>query len=331
MAGLVNMDVLNRLLDDTAPSRGGIGFVGADVPVDLLLATGRSFGHLPWSDKATPWADRWLESGFPFWTRTILEDWHGGRFDALTHVVFSRAEDSAQRLYYYVRELQSRGLLRGPRRSYSTAHSSTVSQPCAHGRCGGGSRGQSRCLAGRFDRGIEWQCVRRRFAALQAGRQGAGAFYENGAPRCLFWILGLARGSAVTADARAPGRVLLAGSVPPMTSASRGGGGRRFRVAERTAFSDATWRRGRPGSDALWAWRAMWSELRRTAQFWRPRAALVRGARERSARVILWLTRRKTRWAGMCGTASCAGSRRHPALVMTSRDWRAAMVPVTPS
>lgn len=46
--------------------RDGVGFVGADIPPELLLASGRPFGHLPWyADVPTPAADRWLESSFP--------------------------------------------------------------------------------------------------------------------------------------------------------------------------------------------------------------------------------------------------------------------------
>src|SRR5690606_38530408 len=113
-----------------AASRGGIGFVGPDVPVDVLLASGRPFGHLPWratgaigaigatgatgAAGATPWADRWLESSFPFWARSILEQWHDGAFDALDTVIFSRADDASQRLYYYVAELKRRGKRGGP-------------------------------------------------------------------------------------------------------------------------------------------------------------------------------------------------------------------------
>src|SRR5690606_35990857 len=63
---------------------------------------------------ATPWADRWLESSFPYWSRAILEQWHDGAFDQLETVVFSRADDASQRLYYYVAELQRSGKLRGP-------------------------------------------------------------------------------------------------------------------------------------------------------------------------------------------------------------------------
>jgi hypothetical protein len=92
-----------------------VGFVGADIPVDVLLASRRPFLHLPWRTAGpTPWADRWLESSFPYWARSILEQWHEGRFDGIGTVVFSRAEDASQRLFYYVRELKSRGLLGGP-------------------------------------------------------------------------------------------------------------------------------------------------------------------------------------------------------------------------
>jgi hypothetical protein len=98
-----------------APGQRGIGFVGADIPVELLLATGRPFGHLPWqAGAATPQADKWLESSFPGWARSILEQWFAGAFDALDCVVFSRADDAAQRLCYYMRELQARGVLAGP-------------------------------------------------------------------------------------------------------------------------------------------------------------------------------------------------------------------------
>ena len=40
-----------------------LGCVGFDVPVDVLLASGRAFFHLPWiKGRATPLADRWLDA-----------------------------------------------------------------------------------------------------------------------------------------------------------------------------------------------------------------------------------------------------------------------------
>lgn len=92
-----------------------IATVGADIPLDLLAATGRFAGPLPWSlDRSTPKADAWLESKFTPWARSILEDWAEARFDALEYVIFSRSDDNSQRLYYYICELRARGLVGGP-------------------------------------------------------------------------------------------------------------------------------------------------------------------------------------------------------------------------
>ena len=109
--------LIERVLADAVHrlKAGGIGFVGPDVPIEVLLATQRPFGHLRWrAEGATPFADRFLETSFPFWARSILEQWQAGTFDGIASVVFSRADDASQRLYYYVAELQRRGLLRGP-------------------------------------------------------------------------------------------------------------------------------------------------------------------------------------------------------------------------
>jgi 2-hydroxyglutaryl-CoA dehydratase, D-component len=111
------MQAVVRRLDDALAGfdRSGVGFVGPDLPIEVLIASGRSFGHLPWRAAGpTVWADRWLESSFPFWARSILEQWQEGAFDGLDCVVFSRADDASQRLYYYVRELKRRGRLSGP-------------------------------------------------------------------------------------------------------------------------------------------------------------------------------------------------------------------------
>lgn len=119
MSVLAVQNVIDGVLADPIAALGkagdGVGFVGPDVPIDVLLASRRPFGHLPWrATGETEWADRWLESSFPFWARSILEQWHEGAFDTLETVVFSRADDASQRLYYYVRELQRRGRLAGP-------------------------------------------------------------------------------------------------------------------------------------------------------------------------------------------------------------------------
>jgi hypothetical protein len=93
-----------------------IATIGPCLPLDLFEATGRHAGPLAWRlDRRTPRADTWLESKFPGWAKSILEDWSAGAFDQHSDVVFSRADDAAQRLYYYVCELQRRGLVAGPR------------------------------------------------------------------------------------------------------------------------------------------------------------------------------------------------------------------------
>lgn len=92
-----------------------IAHVGPNLPQDLLRATGRHSGPLEFdAERATPAADRWMESKFAPWARAILESWADGEYDGIGQVVFSRADDSAQRLYYYLCELQRRGLVGGP-------------------------------------------------------------------------------------------------------------------------------------------------------------------------------------------------------------------------
>jgi hypothetical protein len=92
-----------------------IAYVGPDLPQDLMTATGACSGPLGWNvDRAMHAADRWLESKFPLWTRSILQDWADGGLDGTDAVIFSRADDAAQRLYYYVCELRERGDISGP-------------------------------------------------------------------------------------------------------------------------------------------------------------------------------------------------------------------------
>ncbi len=89
--------------------------IGADLPQDLLAATGRYSGPLAWNvDRPLPRAEQWLESKFAPWAFSIVEDWAAGAFDGLRTIIFSRSDDSAHRLYYYVEELRRRGLLAGP-------------------------------------------------------------------------------------------------------------------------------------------------------------------------------------------------------------------------
>jgi hypothetical protein len=118
----LEISVNDALTDPTAPARavqraGGrvIGFVGADVPVELIVAADAFPLLLPaQAPGPTPRADAYLEPSFAPLERSIAEQWLRGSFDFLESVVFSRAHDSAQRLYYYLCELQRRKLCGGP-------------------------------------------------------------------------------------------------------------------------------------------------------------------------------------------------------------------------
>ncbi|MEO8308917.1 MAG: hypothetical protein ABI616_12845 [Pseudomonadota bacterium] len=80
------------------------------------MATGRFAGPIQVDfDRATPRAEQWLESKFAPWAAPVLESWAQGAFNDIESVLFTRGEDTSQRLYYYVCELQRRGEIAGPR------------------------------------------------------------------------------------------------------------------------------------------------------------------------------------------------------------------------
>ncbi len=88
--------------------------VGPLLPHDLFAASGRYAGSLGWTlGRPMPFAAQWMENRFAPWAASILEDWAAGAFDAHEAVVFARADDNAQRLYYYVCELRRRGVIAG--------------------------------------------------------------------------------------------------------------------------------------------------------------------------------------------------------------------------
>ena len=93
-----------------------VGYVGADVPVELVWAAGaRAVRLTARVDAETPNAERYLESSFAPALRSITEQWLSRAYDFLDAVVLSRSEDGTQRLYYYLCELQRRALAGGPR------------------------------------------------------------------------------------------------------------------------------------------------------------------------------------------------------------------------
>ena len=217
----VEMAVDGVLADPLHAARsqtGAIAYVGVDVPCDLLLATGRVTCHLPWrADRATPVADQWLESGFPGWARSMIEDWAAGQFNCFEQVVFSRGEDSIQRLYYYVCELQRRGKLGGPKpiifdiakipRESSRRH--TVAAVSKLARQLGID--EAAMLAG-----MERANGRRKlFDRIDVSREIHGSLYERVARATLFADLDSLLETAVWPTGTVNGRVLLAGSAPP--------------------------------------------------------------------------------------------------------------------
>jgi len=93
-----------------------IAIAGPNLPLEILQASGRYAGPLPFDpDRDVSRAHAWLESKFMPWAPVVLEAWADGEYDHLEQVMFSRADDTSQRLYYYACELQARGLIAGPK------------------------------------------------------------------------------------------------------------------------------------------------------------------------------------------------------------------------
>lgn len=210
---------LSDPLADCRRRGGGVAFVGPDVPMEIILASRRPFGHLPWfADGLTPWADRWLESSFPFWARSVLEQWHQGAFDALETVVFSRADDASQRLYYYVAELKRRGKLAGPAVeifdiAFGPRESSLIhTQAAVRDLMGSLDVNTEKLLDGI----VRANRLRQKFADLERRRIGNGSLYERLGRAALWtdpsrWIDNVEMTSATPVTVR----LLLAGSMPP--------------------------------------------------------------------------------------------------------------------
>ncbi len=117
------LELLQRLRHDpqetarAAASRGErvIGYVGNDVPVALILAADALPVRLRAPADATPAPSEFVESSFAWPQRFIADQWLAGALDHLDAVIFSRSDDSGQRLYYYFCELKRRAICGGPR------------------------------------------------------------------------------------------------------------------------------------------------------------------------------------------------------------------------
>ena len=91
-------------------ARGGkvIGFVGAEIPVELMIASGAYPVRLPSvADGKTGAADRYLESTFMPDVRSIAQQYLQGALNFMDSIILPRSNDSAQRLYYYLSDLRT--------------------------------------------------------------------------------------------------------------------------------------------------------------------------------------------------------------------------------
>jgi hypothetical protein len=101
--------------------RGGrvIGYVGSEIPVELIIAAGAFALRLPSHSNGGAVggigaADLYLESSFMPEVRAICEQFLQGAFDCVHSIILPRSNDSAQRLYYYLSELRRQGIAKGP-------------------------------------------------------------------------------------------------------------------------------------------------------------------------------------------------------------------------
>jgi hypothetical protein len=260
-----------------------------------------------------------------------LQQWQEGAFDGLHAVVFSRSDDASQRMYYYVRELQQRGLLQGPRplildlalvpRESSFEH--TVASVAALARDLAIDEAALRAGVARAD------ALRLKLNHLQQQRAADGVFFERLARAALWsdptqWIDTVPVPAATDAC-----RVLLAGSVPPDERLHQAVEGAGASVVAETHVH-ALGRLGRPlAATETSPARHVARQLLATATG--PRAFLDRArwivdqAREaRAAAVILWLTREDEGLAWhVPAMRQALAAANLPALVLPAASWRA--------
>lgn len=325
--------VLADPLARTRQAERAIGYVGFDLPEDLFAATGAAVAHLPWdAGRPTPQADRWVEGSFAPWTRSILEGWAEGDFDHFESVVFSRGDDSAQRLYYYVTELQRRGRISGPKPLILDI--ARIPRASSISRTAGSLRTLAEAL------GVDGEALRDGIAAtndqratvasLGASRAGRGSRYERIARASLFAPLPTAAWQDEPGGAPAVAcRILLAGTAPPDD--------RLHRLVEAAGANIVDELHDRPldrigevidpGADPFAAVAAGLHAARfGPRSFVDPAAMLIeRARRARADAVLLWLIEQEESivWHVPSQRAALAQAG-FPSLVLTRRAWDAA-------
>ena len=119
---MIEMLVKNTLKNPMAAAMahqgaGGrvIGYVGSEIPVELILAANAmpvQLSGFPASDITL--ADKYLEDSFAPSIQVLAEHYLNGSLDFLEAIIFPRSNDSTQRLYYYLCELQRIDRVGGP-------------------------------------------------------------------------------------------------------------------------------------------------------------------------------------------------------------------------
>lgn len=318
------------LADPLGAVRAGadpIGYVGFDIPEDLLAATGRPFAHLPWqAGIATPRADRWFESSFEPFAKSIVEQWVEGAFDLFGEVLFSRGNDNAQRLYYYLDELQRRGAIGGPKPLILDV--ATIPRRSSADRSAVAIRMLADRLSlddSRLAEGIAIANRRRAsFARLAAERTGSGIRYERIARASLFAPIDDC--IAAPASPTSGRRVLLAGSSPPDERLHRGIEAAGWTVAGE-AYHRALDRLGPPvpeTGDPVAAIAANLHAGHASRRGFADHAAMIVGkaAQARADAVILWLIEEEESivWHVPAQRAALAAAG-VPCLALTRRRW----------
>lgn len=272
-----------------------IASLGPDIPLELLRASGRHAGPLGWNvDRDFPVAGQWLESKFPRWAFSIVEDWASGAFGHLEAVVFSRGEDSAQRLYYYICELRTRGLLAGPEPVIFDV--ARIGRSSSEARCIAAVRALAARL-GISDSALEAEIVRR--VQPEPGMPGSG-------PACLL-------GGTPPPDDRLHRVIAAAGWQAHGKTLAESWLGEDAPAAAATGDPCAALGRRLHGSESgVRSFADRGAALAERAQACGARAAVLWFAEEDEAEVwSLPAQRRALEAAGL------------PVLVLTRRDWRA--------
>lgn len=321
------------LADPLAAARSSerpIGYVGADLPPELALATGRVFCHLPWqAGRTTPRADAWLESSFPGWARSMLEDWAEGRFDGFDAVVFTRGDDAAQRLYYYLCELQRLGRIGGPRalmldaatipRDSSVQHCRRALQQLLD-ELGAGSADIAQAVAAGNARRHWYQQL-----ALTPGLPGT--LRENLGRASLFHDLFDEAAALALPPAHKGRRLLLAGSTPPDDRLHHAAAAVGWNVC--SELHPHSLQRHGPPLDTSSDEPLLALARRLNAQPWGPRSFIDRTAllqqelaSAQPEAALLWLTEEDESIAwDLARLRSVLAERGIPALVLTRRRW----------